>query len=109
MSQEVELRCREGDLRLTGEGLPLVGEATDGPTDQGRRTAVDQPGGPSQDAADPGDDLPRREGLSDVVVRPELQADDPVHLVVARGDEEDRDPVALGAQDAADLYAVHPR
>jgi hypothetical protein len=47
--------------------------------------------GPAQDRSDPGDQLARREGLGDVVVGPELEAEELVELVVARGQHHDRD------------------
>src|SRR6185312_15891459 len=42
------------------------------------------------------------------VVRAELQAQDAVHLVVARGNEDDRSPVAARAERPAELEPVHP-
>jgi hypothetical protein len=61
-----------------------------------------------EDGADPGHDFARGEGLHDIIVAAELEAEHPVDLVVARGEEEDRQ-VALRAQPAADFEAVHPR
>jgi hypothetical protein len=57
----------------------------------------------------PGDDLARGEGLGDVVVGAELEAEHAVDLVVARGAEQDRHPVAVGPQPPAHLGAVHLR
>ncbi len=51
------------------------------------------------------DELTRREGLGDVVVGAELEAEHPVDLVVACRDDDDRD-VAPAAELAADLDAV---
>jgi hypothetical protein len=53
-----------------------------------------------------GDQLARAERLGDVVVAAQLQAEDAVDLVVARGEEDDRGPVAVGAQPADDLGAL---
>src|SRR5664279_1909319 len=47
-------------------------------------------GGAPQDAAHARDELARRERLGDVVVGAELEADDAIDLVAARGEKEDR-------------------
>ena len=57
--------------------------------------AVRRPGGPAQQRPDPGDQLARAERLGHVVVAAQLQAEDPVDLVVAGGEEDDRRPVAV--------------
>ena len=57
------------------------------------------------DRADTGDELAEPERLDDVVVRAELQSDDAVDLVTARGDDDDRD-VRLGPQLTAEVEPV---
>ena len=59
-------------------------------------------------ALDPGDQLTRAERLGHVVVGTQLEADDPVHLVVAGGHEQHGGPVAGRAHPAAHLDAVQP-
>ena len=108
VGQEIELRCGECDLGVGGEDLALVGQAPHRAADQRRTDRVERPRGAPEHAGDPGDDLAGREGLGDVVVRPELESDDSVDLVVAGGDEEDRRPVALATQDPAHGDAVNP-
>ena len=63
--------------------------------------------GPAEDRLDPGGELARRERLRDVVVGAELEAGDPVGLLVARGQHHDRH-LRLGAHLPADLEAVDP-
>ena len=64
-------------------------------------------GAAPQQGPDPGEQFGEPEGLGDVVVGAGVEADDGVHLVGARGQDEDRHGVALGAQPAGDLQAVH--
>ena len=64
-------------------------------------------GAAPQQGPDPGEQFGEPEGLGDVVVGAGVEADDGVHLVGAGGQHEDRHAVALGAQPAADLEAVH--
>jgi hypothetical protein len=54
-----------------------------------------------------GEQLGEPERLGDVVVGARVEADDGVHLVGARGQDQDRHGVALGAQPAGDLQTVH--
>ena len=54
------------------------------------------------------DELARRERLRDVVVGADLEPDDPVGLLVARGEHQDRN-VRAGAHLAADVEAVLAR
>ena len=61
--------------------------------------------GAAEDGADPRHELAGREGLDQVVVRPQLEAEDAVHLVVAGGEEQDGDGAA-GPDLAADVEAV---
>ena len=56
-----------------------------------------------------GGQLAHREGLAEVVVRPQLQAQHAVELLVPRGEEEDGQPLGEGAQAPAELQAVHAR
>ena len=55
-----------------------------------------------------GDELVRAERLGDVVVRPELEADDAIGFLRARGQHDDRDRARLhvGADRAADFEAI---
>jgi hypothetical protein len=62
----------------------------------------------AQHGADPGDQLAGAERFGDVVVGTQLEADDPVDLVVARRHEQHRSPVVGGTHPTADLHAVHP-
>ena len=81
----------------------LEGPAPEELRRRGRRLAE-----PAQHGADPGEELPRAEGLRQVVVRAELQAEDAVELLVLGGEEDDGQ--APGAPDAAaDLEAVRLR
>ena len=92
-----------------GDGHPVpTAVELDRADDQGPLGVLDRRTGPPQHRLDPGHDLARAERLGDVVVAAQLQAEHPVDLVVAGGAEQDRHPVALGAQRAAHLGAVHP-
>ena len=65
--------------------------------------------GPAQDRPQTGDELPGTEGLGDVVVRPHLEPDQLVDLLLLGREDQDRDsrgPV-LAPQDAAKLDALH--
>ena len=59
----------------------------------------------AQDGAYTGDQLPGREGLDQIVVRPELESEDSVHLVVSGRQEQDGN-VALGPNASADVETV---
>ena len=61
--------------------------------------------GPAESRVDPGDELIGPEGLDEVVVGADLEADDPLHQLVATGDHDDRDRAVL-ADLAADVEAV---
>ena len=65
--------------------------------------------GAPQQGLDAAHQLAQAEGLGQVVVRAQLQADDLVHLLVARGQEQDRRLVARAAQPAQHLEAVDAR
>jgi hypothetical protein len=60
-----------------------------------------------QQGPDAGQQLGEAERLGDVVVGAGVQAHDRVHLVGARGQDEDRHGVPLGAQPPGHLQAVH--
>ena len=55
------------------------------------------------------DELAKCEGLAEIVVRSELEAEDAVELLVFRGEEEDRQLLAACAKTAAELEAVEAR
>ena len=65
--------------------------------------------GAPQERPDPAHQLAQGEGLGDVVVRAQLEADDLVELVAAGGQEQDRRLGADRAQAAEDLEAVDAR
>ena len=60
--------------------------------------------GATQDGADASDHLARAERLDDVVVGAELEADDPIGFLTARGEHDDRH-LRGSAQLAADVVA----
>ena len=78
--------------------------ADDPAADRVRQVAVRAP----QEGLDPAHQLAQPERLGQVVVGAELEADDLVDLVVARGQDEDRHLGAGRAQAAEDLEAVDP-
>src|SRR6266545_2567451 len=104
--QQLELPRGQGDRAPGDLGLP--GRRVDHHVAGvhaallGRRVAP----GAAEHAADSGDQLPRAERLHHVVVRAELEPDDPVGLVAAGGQHHDRDRRA-GAEPPAHLEAVH--
>src|SRR5207249_1767215 len=63
---------------------------------------------PSQDRADTRHELARREGLGEVVVSSELEADDAVRFIVARGQDQDRDVRGV-AQPSTEIEPVDVR
>ena len=108
VAQQVELRCGQGDVPAGDSDLvarQVDGEVT-GAEHLGGRCV---PAGAPQHAPEPCHELPRGEGLRDVVVRAELEADDAVHLVVAGRHEEHGRPVATAPQASAHLDAVEHR
>src|SRR5205823_8089146 len=105
VGQQVKLGRRQLDrLSVDGNGSSLRVEDDRTDTDD----ASSGSGGlaAAQHGLEPRDQLARAERLGEVVVRTHLQAEDPLDLVVARGDEEDRRPVLVRPQPAADLGAV---
>ena len=63
-------------------------------------------GAAAQIGLDPGQQFPHGEGLGDVVVRPRLQAEDLVPLLLPGGEHDDGHIVALLPQRPADRKAV---
>src|SRR6185312_14140321 len=109
LPEEVELLRRELDLVVADEHLAATGVdrqvavadlVTLIDAAVGRRAA--------EDALHAGDELARVEGLREVVVRTDLEADDLVDVLVARGQHDDRHVRAL-PDPAADLDPVHVR
>jgi hypothetical protein len=103
-SQQLELLAREVE-RLASEGGDPAGLVEPHARDLDRRAR--RHGGrlrPAQDRAHPSHDLSRGEGLDDVVIRSELEARDPVGLLAAGGEHDDRRARAA-AQLAADVEA----
>jgi hypothetical protein len=68
-----------------------------------------RPAGAAQHGADAAAQLGQAERLGDVVVGAGLEALHRVGLAVERGEHDDRDHVALGAQLARDVVARRPR
>src|SRR5215203_1417845 len=103
--QELELGVGEVHLLTVGrhpaarqvDPEPVVGQLV--------RTLARRYRGPAHDRPDTRHQLPDGERLGDVVVRPELQPDDPVYLVVAGGEHDDGH-VALRPDPPYDLSAV---
>ena len=102
--QQVELGGGEADLAPVDVHPPAdrVERERPGPEQLLRRDGRPPP----QHGPDPGDQLARAERLGDVVVRAELEAQHPLHLVVARGDHQHRGAVAGGPQRAQHLQPV---
>jgi hypothetical protein len=61
--------------------------------------------GSAQHGADPGQELPRTEGLGEIVVRAQLQAHDAVGFLGAAGQDDDRQ-LRFSTQLAQQLHAV---
>lgn len=104
--QQVVLLGGEGDLlavQADAGGLAVDRQSGAVPVGAGlgRRTGLDAP----HHRPYARDDLPYAEGLGDVVVGAEFQADDPVRLVAAGADDDDRHVTAF-AQRPADVQAV---
>ena len=106
--QDVELgRCQgdgfAGQVDLRGRVDAQVAEHPGGllGVDAGHAGA-----GPTQHGLHPGNQLTDAERLGDIVVGADGEADEPVHLVGAGGDDDDV-AVAEGADLAAHLHPVH--
>ena len=111
MAQDVELGGGEVDAPLAALDAPTLEVddqvlVADDPAALGvGEVAVGAP----QEGLDAAHQLAQAERLGQVVVGAELQADDLVDLVVARGEQEDRRLGAVGAQAAQHLEAVDAR
>src|SRR5579875_987571 len=101
--EQVELLARQLD-RPAGD-RHLAGVAAQHDLARRQHLVLDAPLGAAEDRLDPGGELARRERLRDVVVRAELEAGDPVRLLVAGGEHHDRH-LRAGADPAADLEGV---
>ena len=108
VGEEIELAGGEGDDFTVHLDLAPTG-VDDQVThlDHHRLAAlgVGDPTGPPQYGAHPGHELAGRERLGDVIVGTELEAEDPIDLVVAGGEDDDRD-LARGPHAAAHLEPV---
>ena len=111
MAQDLELRCGQAEAAVAALDAPplevdqQVVVADDASTGGVREIAV---GAPEQ-RLDAAHQLAQPERLGQVVVRAELQADDLVHLLVARGQEQDGRLGSRAAQAPEHLEAVHAR
>ena len=108
-----ELELDEGELHLTAPNLDGAARNVDpqlARVDHLLRRAVARPGrgGTAQERTDTAAELADREGLRDVVVRAELEAEHLVELVVTRREHDDRHG-ALGPQPLAHLEPVQLR
>ena len=93
--------------RVTRVGRQVDGEVA---VDEVRgRVRIDVGAGPPEHGLDPEYELPRAERLGDVVVGAHGQAQDPVVLLAAGGDHDDRQRGAVGPQLTKDLDAVEAR
>ncbi len=109
--QDAELGNGQGHGILTPLRLPALGIEGQAAVLQRRRGTLDlgrSPAHPAQDRHHAGDHLARAKRLRDIIVGAELDAEDAIDLVVARGEEKDRQ-IALAAQAPADLDPIHPR
>lgn len=104
--QQLELRGRQTDLPVAHPHLPTlqVDDQIPHPEDGGRG---DLPLRPPQDRANPRHQLARAEGLGDVIVRPQLQAQHPI-LLHPRRQDDDGHP-GLPSDGATDVEAIHAR
>src|SRR5215218_8642415 len=97
VAREIEGRAEVGDLS------PLLVER-----EGSWRLAPAALPGPPQNGFHAGSELPRAEGLDHIVVGPELQPDDTVHLAAARREKDDRYVVPL-PDPPAHFDAAHVR
>ena len=107
--QQVELLAGQGQLVAVEQHAPGALVDLELAVDQhvaGRLVASGADVGPPGHGADAGHQLSEAEGLDHVVVGAQLEADHPVDLLAAGGDDDDRH-VGLGAEPAAHLVAVH--
>jgi len=111
-AQDAELRNRQDHLALVPVGPEAIEVETEAAVAADLRRAIGcglvvRPDAP-QHRLDPCRQLARAERLGHVVVTAQLEADDPVDLVVARRQEHDRD-ARVAPERAADVGAVHLR
>src|SRR6185436_5029070 len=111
VAQDLELGRGQRDAPVASNDPPpvevdeQVAVADDPTADRIGEVAISS----AEHGPDPAQQLAQAEGLGHVVVGAELEADDLVDLLVARGEHQDRRLHARGAQAAKHLEAVHPR
>ena len=105
--QQVELGAGEAD-RLSGAGNAVAVEIDLQIAGAYESRLVDAAPHAAQHCSHAGHKLTRREGLGDIVVRAQLQADEAVGLFDAGGEHNDRH-VRPAPQRAADVQAIHSR
>jgi hypothetical protein len=108
--QQAELGRGESDLGPIVADQPALVRierpaVEDQPTSRKAAARHFGPLAPAQDRLDPGQKLTRVEGLGQIVVRADLQTDDPVGFVPQGGQHQDRDGAAC-AQPPADRQPV---
>ena len=98
-------RCSGRAGAAGGGGWPGRGGAG------GRRAAGVVPGGPAQLALDPGHQFQRVEGFGDVIVRPQREPGDLVHILAPGGEHQDGEqmplPDALAQREAVHVGQHH--
>ena len=110
MAEDLELGRGQADPPVAAlDASPFevdeqVAVADDPPADRVGQVAIRA----AQQRLDPAHQLAQPERLGQVVVGAELEPDDLVDLVVARGQDQHRHLGPRGAQTAQDLEAVHP-
>ena len=105
--EELELGRRQLDGRAAHLG-PHPRQVEDDVADVDRLGGLGRSIGPAEDCPDPCHELARAERLGEVVVGTELEAQQLVELVVARGEHDDRDG-RVTPKLAGDVEAVEPR
>jgi hypothetical protein len=107
-----QLELTGGELHRAALEDDLVAGRVDGEAAQVERglgTGFGFGVGAAQDRLDPGDQLAGRERLGHVVVGAELEAEDPVGLLLPGRDHDDRHPAPPLAQRPGHLEPVHAR
>ena len=107
--QQIELRRRQLDCYAAAPyrtALQVDHQITH--AQQRRRLA--RPFGPAQHGAHARDQFARAEGLGDIIIGAELQADQPIGFLDARREHNDRQRVGrrVGAQRARHVEPIHP-
>ena len=108
MAQQLELRGREVDALGAARDAPAL-EVDDQvlvPDLAAAAGVCEIAIGTSQERLDTAHQLAQPEGLGQVVIRAQLQSDDLVHLVIPRGEHQDRRLGAGRTQSAQQLEAV---